>query len=201
MPLGLLLVSRGILTPEQLALTLAKQQTETLNLGDAAQRLGFATVEQITAAVASQWSCPVFPISGRTLSIPVRVPLPLLEAFEMLPVHFVATDRRLTIGFVTRVEYQVLSIVERITGCDTVPCFITAPEYYGAIQQMVCSVRDNEIVLDRPMHAPDVARMSRNYLCQLAGSEVRFGMYRENLWIRIWNSRQETDLVFQVEPD
>jgi hypothetical protein len=76
MPLGLLLLSRGILTSEQLVLALDKQKTEGTNLGEAVQTLGFATSEQVTSAVAAQWSCPVFTLTGRPASPSIYVPRP-----------------------------------------------------------------------------------------------------------------------------
>lgn len=199
MPLGLELVSRGIISSEQLALALRKQAAEQINLGEAAQQLGFVTPEQVTAAVAAQWSCPVFSLAGRRLSMTIQIPQPLLQAFEMLPVHFVEADKRLMIGFVSRVEYQVLSTVERITGCDAVPCFITAPEYRAAMQQLSRTKCENEVIFDRSMDSGEIARMSRNYAVQLAAREVRFGLCHSYFWLRIFNSRQETDLIFRTQ--
>ena len=201
MPLGLLLLSRGILTSEQLVLALDKQKTEGTNLGEAVQTLGFATSEQVTSAVAAQWSCPVFTLTGRLVSPSIYVPRRLLEQYEMLPVHFVETDRRLTIGFVSRVQYQILSTIESITGCDAMPCFITAQDYRRHLQASAFLTRENEIIFDRPMPTTEIARMSRNYVSQLGAKETRFGMCRDYLWMRIWSRQQETDLLFRVPQD
>ncbi len=201
MPLGLLLLSRGILTSEQLVLALDKQKTENTNLGEAVQALGFATPEQVTSAVAAQWSCPVFTLTGRLASPAIYVPRLLLEHYEMLPVHFVETDRRLTIGFVSRVQYQILSTIEHITGCDAMPCFITAQDYRRHLQASTFQTRENEIIFDRPMPTTEIARMSRNYVSQLGANETRFGMCRDYLWMRIWSRQQETDLLFRVQQD
>jgi hypothetical protein len=201
MPLGLLLLSRGILTSEQLVLALDKQKTEGTNLGEAVQTLGFATSEQVTSAVAAQWSCPVFTLTGRLVSPSIYVPRRLLEQYEMLPVHFVETDRRLTIGFVSRVQYQILSTIESITGCDAMPCFITAQDYRRHLQASAFLTRENEIIFDRPMPTTEIARMSRNYVSQLGAKETRFGMCRDYLWMRIWSRQQETDLLFRVQQD
>lgn len=201
MPLGLLLVSRGVLSSEQLTLALGKQRAEGINLGEAVLALGFATAEQVTAAVAAQWSCPVFALAGRLLSLPIRIPRLLLEQYEMLPVHLVATDKRLTVGFVSRVQYQILSTIESITGCDAVPCFITAQDYRRHLQASVFAAQDNEIMFERPVTTAEIARLSRNYVSQLGATETRFGMCRDYLWMRIWSRQQETDLLFRVQPD
>jgi ABC-type antimicrobial peptide transport system permease subunit len=119
----------------------------------------------------------------------------------MLPVHFVETDRRLTIGFVSRVQYQILSTIESITGCDAMPCFITAQDYRRHLQASAFLTRENEIIFDRPMPTTEIARMSRNYVSQLGAKETRFGMCRDYLWMRIWSRQQETDLLFRVQQD
>jgi hypothetical protein len=117
----------------------------------------------------------------------------------MLPVHFVETDRRLTVGFVSRVHYQILSTIEFITGCDATPCFITAVDYRRHLQASTSVPRENELVFDRPMPTAEIARMSRNYVTQLGARETRFGICRDYLWLRIWSRKQETDLLFRVQ--
>lgn len=201
MPLGLLLLSRGILTSEQLAAALSKQKADGINLGEAVQLLGFAGAEQVTAAVAAQWSCPVFALGGRSLSLPIRVPRRLLEQYEMLPVHFAKGDRRLTVGFVSRVEYQILSTVELITGCDATPCFITGQDFRRQLESTALLPQENEIMLDRPTPAGEIARLGRNYISQLGAVDTRFGMCRDYFWMRIWGRQQETDLLFRMQQE
>ena len=200
MPLGLLLLQRGVLTSDQLALARAKQQTDGVNLGSAVQSLGFATAEQVTSAVAAQWSCPVFALGGRSMSLPIRVPRRLLEQYEMLPVHFVDADKRLTVGFVTAVQYQILSTIESITGCDALPCFITTKDFQRHLLTIQPSP-DNEIVFDSPMPTAEIARLGRNYVSQLGAKATRLGMCRDYLWIRIWGNQQQIDLLFRVQPE
>ncbi|MGA9527451.1 MAG: hypothetical protein WBS24_04995 [Terriglobales bacterium] len=189
------------MTSEQLALALSTQKTDDLNLGEAVQLLGFATAEQVTAAVAAQWSCPVFALGGRSLLLPIRVPRRLLEQYELLPVHYAKGDRRLTVGFVSRVEYQILSTIETITGCDAAPCFITSQDYRRQLEATACVTSENEIIFDRPMPGVEIARLGRNYVSQLGATDTRFGMCREYLWIRIWGRQQETDLLFRIQQD
>ncbi len=201
MPLGLLLMQREILTSEQLVLALERQKLDGTNLGEAVQALGFATSEQVTSAVAAQWSCPVFTLTARLVPPPIHIPRLLLEQYEMLPVHFVEADRRLSIGFVSRVQYQILSTIEHILGCDAMPGFITAQDYQRHLQASAFLTRENEIIFDRPMPTAEIARMSRNYVTQLGAKDTRFGMCRDYLWMRIWSRQHETDLLFRVQPD
>jgi Type II secretion system (T2SS), protein E, N-terminal domain len=200
MPLGLLLLQRGVLNSDQLALVRAKQQTDGINLGCAAQELGFATAEQVTAAVAAQWSCPVFSLGARSLTYPVHVPRRLLEQYEMLPVHFVEADKRLMMGFVTGVQYQVLSTIENITGCDALPCFITAKDYYRCLRAIPASP-ENQTIFETPTPTAEISRLGRNYVSQLGAQAVRLGMCRDYLWMRIWSNQGQIDLLFRVQLD
>jgi len=201
MPLGLFLVSRGDLTAEQLRIVLDEQRRSGANVGDIAQLLGFATQDQVTAAVAAQWSCGVFPLRDRLLAPSVHIPRRLLEVYGMLPVHFVETGRRLMVGFVTRVQYHILHTIEHITSCVATPCFITAREYDQYLHSAAFGERDNEIVFDRVSGTTEMAKLARNYVNQIGAHKARFGICRDYLWMRIWGRRNEMDLLFRLQPD
>jgi hypothetical protein len=201
MPLGLFLVSRGNLTTEQLRVVLDEQRKNGGNVGDIMQQFGFATQEQVTAAVAAQWSCGVFPLRDRLLVSPVHVPRRLLEVYRMLPVHFVEAGRALMVGFVTRVQYHMLHTIEHITSCVTTPCFITAREYDQYLHSAAFGERDNEIVFDRVSGTAEMAKLARNYVNQIGAHQARFGICRDYLWMRIWGTRNEMDLLFRLQPD
>jgi hypothetical protein len=201
MPLGLVMVSRGDLTAEQLRSVLDEQQRTGENVGNIAQQLGFATQDQITAAVAAQWSCGVFPLRDRALSPAVHVPRRLLETYKMLPVHYVETGRSLMVGFVTRVQYHILRTIEHITSCVATPCFITAREYNQYLHSAAFGERENEIVFDRVSGTGEMAKLARNYVNQISAHKARFGICRDYLWMRIWGNQNEMDLLFRLQPE
>jgi len=64
-PLGLLLLSRQQLTAEQLRAGLAAQRSAGRGrIGEWLQTLGFASEQQVTSALARQWSCPVWRVNA-----------------------------------------------------------------------------------------------------------------------------------------
>lgn len=201
MPLGLALVSRGILTAEQLKFALEEQSRNGQSIGDIVQNLGFATPEQVTAAVAAQWSCPVFPLGDRTIFPQIAVPRRLLEAYGMLPVHFAENSRRLIVGFVSRVQYHILHTIENIADCVVTPCFITARDYQVYLQLPVFSERENEIVFDRVSGPAEMARLACNYVKQIKATRTRFGVCRDYLWMRMWGARHQMDLLFRLQQE
>ena len=199
-PLGLLLLQRAILTAEQLKIALEKHRSSELNFGDVVQQLGFATQEQVTAAVAAQWGCPVFSLGDRQLEVHVRVPRQLLELYRMLPVHFSESDRKLLIGFVNGVQHHVLYTIGDMTSCTVAPCFITPREYDLHLHSPSTPfLRDDELVFDQIVEATEMARIASNYVVQIAAERVRLGRCRDYLWARLWGRNREMDLLFRVQ--
>jgi hypothetical protein len=199
MPLGLMLLSRGVLNPEQLKTALALQQATGGRIGDVIQELGFATQEQITSAVAAQWGYPIFPLGGNPVETKIRIPQRLMELYRMLPVHFVESGRRLLVAFVDSVQHQILYTVERMTDCVPMPCFITAGEYQRQLCALVISAENEELAFERGGDAPEMARIVRNYVLQIHAEEARFGICRDYLWARIHSRRREMDLLFRLQ--
>ncbi len=198
-PLGLLLLQRGILTGEQLKTALEQHRSSGLNFGDAVQELGFATPEQVTSAVAAQWGCPVFPLGDRPLEVGVRVPRVFLELYGMLPVHYAEIERRLLVGFVSGVRHQVLSTIGHMTSCSVAPCFITAREYQMHLNSPPTpSVHEDELVFEKIVDTAEMARITTNYVVQLAAERVRLGKCLDYLWTRIWGRNREMDVIFRV---
>jgi hypothetical protein len=199
-PLGLLLLQRGVLTAEQLRVALEEHRLTELNFGDTVQRLGFATQEQVTAAVAAQWSCPVFSLGDRQLEVKTRIPRQLLELYGMLPVHYGELEQRLLIGFVSGVQHQVLYTIGHMTACTVAPCFITAREYELHLHSPSTPfLRDNELVFEQIVEPAEMARITRSYVVQLAAEQMRMGKCRDYLWTRIWGRNREMDLLFRVQ--
>ncbi|HZP64525.1 MAG TPA: hypothetical protein VFB28_14010 [Terriglobales bacterium] len=198
MPLGLLLVSRGILSHEQLKTALDQHRATGMNFGDIVQELGFATQQHVTAAVAAQWACSVFSLGDRPLPAEIHIPKCLLENYEMLPVHFSQIGRRLMVGFVTRVQHHMLYTIEQLTSCNVTPCFITATEYRKHMQSLALVENKNELLFDCHNSVSEIAKLVRNYACQSGSEEARLGVCRDHLWVRILGGH-EMDLVFRLQ--
>ena len=123
-PLGLLMVARGWLTHEQVVTALAAQQSaRSGKIGDWFEKLGFATEQQVTSALGLQWGCPVASAPDAAAIAPVgRIPLGIMEAFQMIPLHFVSTTNTLYIAFGERVDHAALYTIEKVLDCRTRPC-------------------------------------------------------------------------------
>lgn len=199
MPIGLILYSRGELTSEQLNMALDMQKDSGMKMGEVLVNLGYATERQVTSALASQWGYPVFSLKNRVPFVPVRVPRVLMELYSMLPVHFVETGRRLVLGFVDGIDHSVMYVLERMTGCTAIPCFITAGEYQRNLANIPIDRQENEVIFDRINTNPmEMARISTSYATQIGADEARFATCSSYGWVRLTGQRQEVDLLFRL---
>src|ERR1700759_236244 len=83
LPLGLVLLSQGDINGEQLRAALEKQRVaKTGRLGEWLVRMGSITEAQVTAALAVQQRCPVFPIcEPQCVPEALQWPLPLVHQY------------------------------------------------------------------------------------------------------------------------
>lgn len=198
MPLGLLLVSREILTSAQLRHALTEQNENGGNIGEIVQKLGYATEEQVTAAVATQWGCPTFNMDGHRTPSNIHVPRPLMEGYRILPLHCAEGQGRLLVGFVDAIHHQLLYAIETITSLSVTACFITPSSFSEGLQAMTRTFRQNELVFERKSSIAEMAAACRNYVAQSGAERVRFGICRDYIWARVFGTAQELDLLFRL---
>jgi Type II secretion system (T2SS), protein E, N-terminal domain len=185
-PLGLLLLQRQELTTEQLRQALASQRTAGQGrIGEWLQTLGFASGEQITAALAQQWSCPVLRApSPKIWRIP-RIPVSLLQWFVMFPVDYVSSSGTVHIAFSERIDYTVLYAIEQMLRCRTEPCLVAHSWLRQNLDKFAERRLDGEIVFDRMTDMVEFAHSICSY-CQLTGvAEVRLACCGPHLWARL----------------
>ncbi len=199
-PLGLLLLSRQQLTPEQLRTALAKQREAGHGrLGEWLQRLEFADEGQITAALARQWSCPVLRSSSqvRVGKIP-HIPIPLLKAFQMLPVDFVPATATLHIAFVQGIDYSMLYAIEKMLSCRTQACLMYPSGQRRSFEEIASRPFANDVVFDGITGPAESARIIRSYAVRTGATELRMVRCRDYLWARMQvHGRDSTDLVLR----
>ncbi len=96
-------------------------------IGDWIEKLGFASEQEVTKALALQWGCPVASnFDPATIQSHSSIPLCILEAYQMLPLHYAATTNTLSLAFGERVDHGALYAIEKILDCRTQPCVADA---------------------------------------------------------------------------
>lgn len=198
LPLGLELISRGLLSSDQLRAGLDQQATRGGLLGECLRELGFVTEDQVTAAVASQWSCPVFPPKSIQPGCASVLPYALLSAYEMLPVHSVIATRTLYIGFARAINYTVLYAIEKMVGCKTEPCILPGSILSSLLAQAREQDTRDRVVVDFLLSPAEMAKMVRGYAQQLRSDCLRYAGCGKYLWVQVKGARQTVPLLFRT---
>jgi Type II secretion system (T2SS), protein E, N-terminal domain len=204
-PLGLLLLSRQQLTAAQLRTALEAQRAaargKSRKIGAWLQELGFVTEHQVTAALASQWSCPVLR-SGPGVLATTRcslIPALLLESFQMMPVELVESTGTLLIAFSEGIDHTVLYAIERMLGYRTEACLVCPSTLQRSLQSQVRQGVSRDVVFERVEGISECARIIGNYSAKVKAEEVRLARCGEHLWIRLERMRHEAvNLVLRV---
>lgn len=197
MPLGLMMLSRGIISESQLRDAIRLQRSSGERIGACLQRLGFISYDDIASAVATQWGCPLFPADSVQPACSTLVPCSLAERYRMLPVHLVAQGRRLFVGFSEKVNHTALIVIEQMLGCETEACVIPEPKLLQLLEHRKRDTTGEAAVI-RPSTSAETARMILSYAHQTAAHTIRLRAVESNIWVRFFATRSHLDLVFEV---
>jgi hypothetical protein len=195
------MVARGKLTHLEVRAALeAQRRARYGKIGEWFEKLGFATEQDVTTALALQWGCPV--VSSLTPSppnSPGSIPLRILEAFQMLPFNYAASTNTLYLAFGERVDHAALYAIERILECRTQPCVAGRASIVRRLEQM----RQLNRAVDVEFLTRDLSEMSRitsSYVSRLNPDEVRLSRVGGFIWLRLKAGPATTNLLFCLHP-
>jgi hypothetical protein len=204
MPLGLIFVSRGLLTSAQLKEAVEEQKEAGGEIGEILIRQGLLSEMQVTAARAGQWGCPVFAVPQRVMQTDIQIPEALIHFHSAIPLHYVTATKRLLVGFVDGVEYGLLYAIEQMAGCKTQPCFVTPSDFRTQIQLRQLALErsgdamPNEVTFENVQTPAEMARILCSHVVDLEADEAIICRYREHFWIRLKCGPREVDLLFKA---
>ncbi len=200
-PLGLLMVARGKLTHFELRAALeAQRRARYGRIGDWFEKLGFATEQDVTAALALQWGCPlVSSFDLAVVDLPGSIPLPILEAFQMLPANYVAATNTLYLAFGERVDHAALYAIERTLGCRTQACVAGRKRVARQLESLRQSSRPADVeFVTRDLS--EMARITSSYVNRLSPQEVHLSRLGHFIWLRLKAGSAATNVVFNLQP-
>ena len=200
MPLGLLLVSRGLITSAQLQEALLLQQERPgARLGNLLLERAALNETALTAALGVQWGCPVFPLeaSPAYLDCARLVPLALLRPAGVLPAHYSSATRVLHLAFTQRVDHTLLYAVEQMCAVRAVPC-VAADRAVSEALRRLQALPAEESVFDSVRGAHEMARMAAGYAARLRAARVQASGAADQVWFRFENPRGAHDLLFHA---
>jgi hypothetical protein len=196
--IGLVLLSKGVLTSEQLQFAFEQSHMRGEELEVSLVRLGFASERQLAAARAAQWGCPVLGQDGVGQTVEADIPPTLLETYSAVPIHSSVAAKRMVLGFVYRVEHSLLSSLEQITGLRADPCFMTPAERVEQMRRLTHDSSCEEIVFDDPYTPAAMANNVAGFALEVTASEARFAHCRNFIWARLTGKRQRLDVLFRT---
>jgi len=202
-PLGLQLMSRQQITQEQLSSALdAQRNSGRGKIGEWLLTMGFATQQQITAALARQWRCPVLR-NDWPLPSPNRIPslpLALMQSARMIPVGYSRTNSSLYMAFSEGIDYNTLYAIEQMTACHTDPCLASPDLIQAGIDSFSSDSFGNEVVFECGTDVQEFTRIVRSYCVRLNASEIRISVAGSYTWVRLVGSGPTLDLMFRSFP-
>jgi Type II secretion system (T2SS), protein E, N-terminal domain len=187
-PLGLLLLSRGQLTAEQLRTALAAQRAAGYGkIGAWLQQLGFATEGEVTFALARQWSCPVLRSGLGKIGAShfPSIPGMLLESFQMIPVDLVEATGTLLVAFSEGIDHTALYAIEQMLGYHTESCLVSPRTLRQSLQALAQRRVSKDVILDRVEDAVECAHIIGSYTARLHAEEIRMARCGKHLWVRL----------------
>jgi hypothetical protein len=203
-PLGLLLVSRGAITSEQLREAVQLQQEARQGkLGFWLRQIGAINEADLVTALGMQWGCPVFPLERHHayLQCGALVPFPLLEAARVLPVHFAPGNKLLYLAFADRIDHSLLYAVEQMLGCHTAPSVAGESAVGEALEHIHRAAgQAEETVFDSLRDPREMARTTCNYATKLQSKAFRAVRAANYIWVRFESCGVARDLLFQLQP-
>jgi len=196
--IGLVLLSKGFLTDDQLRFAVATSQQNGEDLDLTLVRLGLANEKQLATARAAQWGCPV--LGGESVRQRVEADLPttLLRTCWAAPLRYSHNGKSLLMGFVYRVEHRLLLALEQVTGCRAEPCFITQTEFEEQMKWLTVVPEFDEVVHDEPKTAKEMANIVAWIAIEAAARKVSFVQCRDYFWTRLFGRRRTVDVLFRT---
>jgi len=199
-PLGLVLFSQGLVTQSHLQAALQSQRESGGRVGEWLRQHGAVNENQVTTALAMQWSRPVFPLEGhrRFLECANLIPAPMLESARMVPVHHVAASKLLYVAFAESIDYTILYGIEQMLDVRTEPCLAQESTIARAMEELRQRQRPSEVLFDCMTDPREMGATTRSYAVQLAADDVRIVSCGEYIWSRIESRGQTHNLLFQI---
>jgi Type II secretion system (T2SS), protein E, N-terminal domain len=204
MPLGLVLISRGLLTSAQLREANEELKEVGGEIGELLVRRGAVTERQVTSVRAAQWGCAVFTMPKQLEPTRIHIPMAFIKACSAIPLHYVGARKLLLVGFVQAVEYGLLYAIEQMTGCKTQPCFVTPSEFRTLIESHEDSLKQvesspaSEVIFETMQPPEEMARILCGYGVELEAEEAMIAKCKEYLWARLTSGTREVNLLFKA---
>ena len=188
-PLGLLMLSHGWITKEQLrrALDSQTQAGGNARIGAWLMRQCNLSEEQVTRALSMQWGCPVLSFPGHPLeTMSTLIPRLLLDTYGMVPLRN-GSSRVAYLAFEDRPDSSVALAVERMNGIHIEPGVVTASQLLRVRQRTMSAPFPRAQLLEAKSPGM-VAKEMASAIERLRPHQARLVRMHRYFWLRAWHS-------------
>ena len=201
LPLGLVLLSTGEITAEQLRTALDLQRTAgTGKLGEWLIRMGVVSEQQVTAALAAQQGCPLFRMQ-ELATVPARMhwPEPLIHRYRALPLYHNPAPAALYVGFLEGADRTFLHLLEKMLRCRVQPCIAPPRTYQQCLELHSMGTEAESIVIQQRQNLIEMTRTVGYYAQQIRAERCSIGRWDVDLWVRLEPARgPHLDFLFRL---
>jgi hypothetical protein len=196
--LGLFLLSKGLLTAEQLRAATAKSHCLDEDIEVTLIKQGLVGEKQLAAARSAQWGYPMVAPGFVGQMVEIDLSRAILSVCKVVPLHYSATAKRIVLGFAGRVEHSLIELIEEMTHCRVEPCIITPTSFEEQMERLSIPPDYREVIVDDPGSPEKMARTIGRTAVQVAAREASFAQWRDFVLVRVSGKRGKVDVVFQL---
>ena len=188
-PLGLLMLSLGWITQEQLrrALDAQREAGGKARIGKWLMQQCNLSEEQVTRALSMQWGCPVLSLSGhQPETVSTLIPRVLLDTYGMVPLRN-GSSRLAYLAFEDRVDSSVALAVERMSGIHIEAGVVTASQFLRVHERMMQAPFPKAQLLEAKSSST-VAKEMAAVIERVRPHQAKLVRMHRYFWLRVWHN-------------
>lgn len=184
-PIGLVLLTHGWITREDLRLALAAQRNgANMRLGEWLIANRGLDESRLVQALGLQWSCPVLSLEKHSGASVTIVPRLLSESFGFVPLRLTPAGV-LYLAFEDRIDHALVLAVERITGLHVESGLLSATEFRHATRNLA-QARFHRARLIEAGNLDLLAEAFTRQIEKEKPVEARIVRLHDLFWLRLW---------------
>jgi Type II secretion system (T2SS), protein E, N-terminal domain len=187
-PLGLVLLSRGWITHEQLKSALeAQKKAGSGRLGEWLVRQNVVNEEHIARALGAQWNCPVLPSNSHDPAAMAQMfPRLLIDSLNVIPLRL-AGRHLLYVAFEERVDRCLVLAVERMLGVKVEAGVLRESEFRRLQQEILRALFPKTRLLEA-MNLRGLVHSFTGMIEESKPVQARIVRIHDYFWLRLWRS-------------
>ncbi|HTU49452.1 MAG TPA: hypothetical protein VMF56_02600 [Acidobacteriaceae bacterium] len=188
-PLGLLMLSQGWITQEQLRRALDSQREAggKARIGKWLMQQCNLSEEQVTRALSMQWGCPVLSFSGHAPeAMSTLIPRLLLDTYGMVPLRN-GSSRLAYLAFEDRVDSSVALAAERMNGIHVEPGVVTSSQFLRVQERMMRGPFPKTQLMEAKSSTV-VAKELAAVIERMRPHQARLVRMHRYFWLRVWHN-------------